>query len=175
MIRSVTRIPPTTNAVQPAIFFDRDGVLNVDHGYVCSSERLEWIPGAFDAVKLAHQSGYLAVVITNQSGIDRGYFTDAEFREFTFDFLAEFQNVGSPLDGLFYCPSLNDERRRKPAPGMIIEAATVLDIDLSTSLFIGDKLSDMEAAAAAGVPGALFDGGNLREFLEAHLQALVVN
>ena len=159
--------------MQRAIFFDRDGVLNVDHGYVCTSDRLEWMPGAFEAVALARRSGYLTVVITNQSGIARGYFTEADFRDFTAEFLSAFDEAGNPLDGLFYCPSLEDERRRKPAPGMIHEAAAVLDIDLSASLFVGDKISDMQAAAAAGVPGALFQGGNLQEFLGLQLRSLV--
>ena len=159
--------------MRSAVFFDRDGVLNVDHGYVNSSDRLEWMPGAFEAVALAQRNGYLAVVITNQSGIDRGYFTDAEFRKFTAEYLAAFSEAGSPLDGIFYCPLLEDERRRKPAPGMIFEAAAVLNIDLASSIFVGDKPSDMQAAAAAGVPGVHFGGGNLSEFLEAQLCRLV--
>lgn len=149
----------------PAIFFDRDGVLNVDHGYVCSTDRLDWTLGAFDAVRLAHHLGYLTVVITNQSGIGRGFFSEADFRSFTADFLATFADAGCALDGLFYCPDLDDSRRRKPAPGMIFDAAQILDIDLANSLFIGDKPSDMQAALAAGVPCALFVGGNLNEFL----------
>ena len=158
----------------PAIFFDRDGVLNADHGYVASRDRLEWVPGAFDAVRLAQRLGYLTVVITNQSGIARGFFSEAQFRTFTAEYLLEFTAAGCALDGLFYCPDLHETRRRKPAPGMLFEAANVLNIDLQNSLFVGDKESDMEAATSAGVTGVLFSGGNLEQFLRLKLPAVTV-
>jgi D-glycero-D-manno-heptose 1,7-bisphosphate phosphatase len=151
--------------VKPSVFFDRDGVLNVDHGYVATKDRLEWMPGCFEAVRQAQEAGYLAVVITNQSGIARGYFTLAEFRTFTADFLAAFEAAGCPLDGLFFCPDVEPSSRRKPSPGMIFEAARVLQIDLHRSIFVGDKESDMEAAAAAEVRGELFRGQKLDQFL----------
>lgn len=151
--------------MKPAVFFDRDGVLNVDHGYVATTDRLEWVPGCFDAVRRIQAAGFLAVVITNQSGIARGYFSLPEFREFTVAFMSEFERNDCPLDGLFFCPDVEPSARRKPAPGMLFEAERVLQIDLERSIFIGDKESDMEAAAAAGVRGELFYGGNLDQFM----------
>lgn len=150
--------------MKPAVFLDRDGVLNVDHGYVATTDRLEWVAGCFDAVRRVQAAGFLAVVITNQSGIARGYFSLAQFQEFTGAFLAEFEKQGCPIDGLFFCPDAEPSQRRKPAPGMILEAQRVLNIDLNRSIFIGDKESDMEAAAAAGVRGEQFLGGDLDHF-----------
>ncbi|MCV2354051.1 D-glycero-beta-D-manno-heptose 1,7-bisphosphate 7-phosphatase [Paucibacter sp. B2R-40] len=143
-----------------AAFLDRDGVINIDHAYVGRWEDFEFVPGAIDAMRLLHQAGYALVVVTNQSGIARGKYSEAEFLRLS-ERMSEFllaQQV--PLAAVEYCPHLPDgqvpEYRRdcdcrKPAPGMILRAARRLQLDLDASVLFGDKPSDIEAAQAAGL------------------------
>jgi len=144
----------------PALFLDRDGVINVDHGYVVTHDRFEFVDGIFDLARAAVDQGYRVAVITNQSGIARGYFSEAEFLAFSGWMVGEFRARGADLAGVFHCPyhSAGPVERyarescwRKPAPGMILEAARRLDLDLARSVFVGDQPTDMQAAAAAGV------------------------
>lgn len=143
-----------------ALFLDRDGVINVDHGYVHQPERTEWIPGIFELARAAQVAGYLPVVVTNQAGIARGFYTEAQFLDYTRWLHAEFARRGAPLFGTYYCPhhptaGLGNYRRecgcRKPAAGMILRAGEDLSLDLGASLLLGDKESDMEAASVAGL------------------------
>lgn len=143
-----------------ALFLDRDGVINVDHGYVCSPARTEFIDGIFDLAAAANRSGYVTVVATNQAGIARGYYTEADFRTYMEWMRGEFGKHGARLDAVYYCPhhpevGVGDYRRvcdcRKPAPGMLLDAQRDLGIDLGASLLIGDKPSDLDAGRAAGV------------------------
>lgn len=160
---------------RPAVFFDRDGVLNVDHGYVSDPSQLEFIDGAPEAVEYLNRLGFLVVVITNQSGIARGMYSEADYRAFMAHMEAELALRGAHFDGVYFCPHLPDAtvpelaldcECRKPKPGMLLAAIRDLDIDPARSVMIGDKVSDIEAATAAGVRGERYQGGNLLEFVQ---------
>lgn len=153
---------------RPALFLDRDGVINVDHGYVHMPENFQFIEGIFDLVALANRAGYLVVVVTNQAGIGRGYYSEAQFHELTRWMMCRFAEHGGKIDGVYFCPyhpehGIGRYRRksefRKPAPGMLLQAQSELGIDLQQSILIGDKLSDMAAGRSAGVGTLLHFGG----------------
>ena len=157
--------------MQPAAFLDRDGVLNIDHGYVCRIEDVEWVPGAAEATRALHEAGYLVIVVTNQSGIARGMFSEAEYLAFSDAYRGAFPGH---LDAVYYCPHhphageapyLKDCDCRKPNSGMLEQAIREWPISRDGSFMIGDKDSDVEAARRTGIPGYLFAGGDLREFL----------
>ena len=146
-----------------ALFLDRDGVINVNHGYVCTPERTDFIEGIFELTREAKAKGYLIVVVTNQAGIARGYYSEQQFMEYMDWMKARFEQKGSGLDAIYYCPhhptaGSGIYRRlcdcRKPAPGLLLCAERDYDIELSLSILIGDKSSDIEAAKAAGVGSA---------------------
>jgi len=152
-----------------AAFVDRDGVLNEDHGYVFRIEDFRWLPGATGALRRLQDAGYALVVITNQSGIARGYYTPADFERLSAHMRDELAAHGVRLDAIEYCPHLADAsvaayRRacdcRKPAPGMILRAAQALDIDLAASVLFGDKPGDIAAGRAAGVGSCWLIGDN---------------
>lgn len=147
-----------------ALFLDRDGIVNVNHGYVHSPEGTDWLPGIFELCTAAQEAGYLLVVVTNQAGIARGYYDEAQFREYTLWMHAQFQARGITIAATYYCPhhpesGLGEYRCpcqcRKPAAGMLLAAASDLAIDLSASILVGDSVSDIDAAASAGVPLAV--------------------
>ena len=163
---------------RPAVFFDRDGVLNVDDGYVVTPDPSKIMPGAFEAVRLANREGYAVVIVTNQSGVARGYFAESDVRAYLRWMEAQFRGAGAVIDAAYYCPHLpegavepyrRDCDGRKPKPGMILRAMAEFDIDPSRSVLIGDSSTDLMAAEAAGVSSALFRGGDLAEFLQALL------
>lgn len=133
-----------------ALFLDRDGVINVDSGYVYRISDFQPIEGIFDLCRNARSRGYLLIVVTNQSGIERGYFSEEDFRNLTDYMCALFIKNGAPLDDVFHCPYLNHEDR-KPNPGMFLKAAEKYKIDMAASLAVGDKARDIEAAQRAGV------------------------
>ncbi|CCQ09496.1 D-glycero-D-manno-heptose 1,7-bisphosphate phosphatase [Pseudoalteromonas luteoviolacea B = ATCC 29581] len=144
-----------------AIFLDRDGVINVDHAYVHTPEAFQFINGVFSACKAFQDNGYKLVVVTNQSGIGRGYYNESQFQHLTEWMVAQFDEHGVTIAGVFFCPhhpknALGDYRKacdcRKPFPGMLLQAKAQLGLDLANSVMIGDKASDMEAAFAAGIP-----------------------
>lgn len=143
-----------------ALFLDRDGVINVDHGYVHSPSETDFVPGIFDLVRSGWKAGYVPVVITNQAGIARGLYDEATFLDYTRWVHAQFDSQGTPIVATFFCPHHPthgagryrvDCKCRKPQPGMLIAAADALHLDCSGSLMIGDKESDIIAARAAGV------------------------
>jgi D-glycero-D-manno-heptose 1,7-bisphosphate phosphatase len=157
-----------------AVFLDRDGVLNVDRGYVFKPEDFEWMAGAVEALRRINDAGYLAVLVTNQSGIARQYYTEVDFAALTAWMTRELMAKGARLDAVYHCPHHVDGSDaalaiacecRKPKPGMLLRAIADLNIDAGQSLLIGDNLRDMEAAQAAGVSGYLFEGGNLDAFV----------
>ena len=160
---------------RPGVIFDRDGVLNVDHGYVGEVERLEWTPGARRAVRRLNEAGVATAVVTNQSGVARGYFDLAAVERVHEAMRADLAVDGAWLDAIYVCPFLPeaavaeyahpDHPDRKPNPGMILKALADLHLDPARTVMIGDKPSDLEAARRAGVPGALFSGGDLDVFI----------
>jgi len=159
---------------RPALFLDRDGVLNIDHGYVGTRERFEWMPGALDAIRLAAQSGWHVFVVTNQSGVARGFYDEAAVRALL-DWMAEQARLaGGTIDDARYCPYHEDAaveayRRahhwRKPLPGMLLDLLRAWELDPARCLMIGDQPSDLAAGKAAGVAAHRFPGGNLVDFL----------
>jgi D-glycero-D-manno-heptose 1,7-bisphosphate phosphatase len=152
-----------------AAFLDRDGVINVDHGYTYRIDDFEFVDGTLAAAARLHAMGFALVVVTNQSGIGRGLYTVADFDMLTDWMRAQFAAAGAPLAGVYWCPhhpvdAVGAYRRdcdcRKPAPGMLLAAMRDLDLDPARSVLFGDKRSDLEAAAAAGVPERVLLGTN---------------
>ncbi|MGR3807479.1 D-glycero-beta-D-manno-heptose 1,7-bisphosphate 7-phosphatase [Pasteurella testudinis] len=145
--------------MKKAIFLDRDGTINIDHGYVHQIDQFEFIEGSIEALLELKQRGYLLVLVTNQSGIARGYFSEDQFLQLTEWFDWSLADRGVDFDGIYYCPHLPDgigEYRqdcdcRKPKAGMLLQAAAELGIDLNRSFMVGDKIEDIMAGKAAGV------------------------
>ncbi|MFB5173507.1 D-glycero-beta-D-manno-heptose 1,7-bisphosphate 7-phosphatase [Erwinia amylovora] len=144
----------------PAIFLDRDGTINVDHGYVFEIDNFEFIDGVIDAMRELKQMGFALVLVTNQSGIARGMFSEEQFMQLTewMDWSLADRDVD--LDGIYFCPhhpeAVVEALRqscdcRKPQPGMLLTAQQELHIDMSASYMVGDKIEDMQAALAAGI------------------------
>ncbi|WP_224316201.1 cbb3-type cytochrome oxidase assembly protein CcoS [Campylobacter canadensis] len=134
-----------------ALFLDRDGVINVDFSYVY--ERLEFVDGIFDLCKYFYDKAYLIIVITNQSGIGRGYFTKEQMQEFHLRIQNEFKKHNIEIKEFFVCPHTPDDNCecRKPKPKMILDAIKKYDIDENNCVFVGDKISDVQAAFAANI------------------------
>jgi D-glycero-D-manno-heptose 1,7-bisphosphate phosphatase len=163
--------------LRPALFLDRDGVLNVDHGYVHRWEDFQWIPGAKEVIGAFNRAGWLVFVVTNQSGIGRGYYTEEDMLALHEQMVADLKAAGGHVDAIYYAPqhpeaALDKYRHpdppdRKPNPGMLLKALAEWPVDPDRSIMVGDKPADLEAALRAGVRGFLFEGGNLAQFLEA--------
>ena len=146
--------------VSRAVFLDRDGVINVDNGHVGRIADFILLPGVIEALKQLQDSGFKLVIVTNQSGIARGYYSEADFLDLTGQMLAQFGKFGITIDKTYYCPHhpdfSNEEEAqlcgcRKPEPGMINQACSELALDPDRSFLIGDKESDILAGKAAGV------------------------
>jgi D-glycero-D-manno-heptose 1,7-bisphosphate phosphatase len=159
-------------SIRPAAFLDRDGVINVDHGYVHTIDRVTWVEGAIAAIKLLNDLGYLVFVVTNQSGIARGRYNEAAVEALHRWMAGQMAVAGARVDAFYFCPhhpeAVREDLRlvcdcRKPAPGMLLRAIAEWPVDRSESFLIGDRDTDVEAAQAAGIAGHLFDGGNLLE------------
>lgn len=158
-----------------AVFFDRDGVLNVDVAYLYKIEDLRWIEGAREAVAYLTQLGYKIFIVTNQSGIARGYYTVEQMNELHAYMQREITAAGGKIEKIYYCPHHPEGSVpeytgvcdcRKPKPGMLLQALAEYDIDKEQSFLVGDGKRDVEAAEAAGVKGYLFTGGNLLDFVK---------
>jgi D-glycero-D-manno-heptose 1,7-bisphosphate phosphatase len=157
------------------LFLDRDGVLNEDQGYVHRWEDFRWIAGAKEAVAAFNRAGWLVIVVTNQSGVGRGYYTEADMHALHARMGEALAAVGGHIDAFYHAPDHPDAKLetyrhpdppdRKPNPGMILRALAEWPIDREASILVGDKPSDLEAALRAGIRGVLFEGGDLKQFL----------
>lgn len=155
---------------RPAVFFDRDGVINIDHGYVHRPDHFEWVDNAPAAVKWLNDRGYYVFIVTNQAGVARGYYDEAAINALHRWMGEELRRHGAHIDDIRYCPYLPEgsvpayarfSDWRKPGPGMLLDLMKLWPVDPAGSFLVGDKTSDLEAAAAAGLPGHLFTGGDL--------------
>jgi len=139
-----------------ALFIDRDGVINTDKVHVAEIERFDFTAGIFDLCRKYADAGYRIIVITNQAGIAKGYYTEHDFLELTSWMIAEFKQHNIEIARVYHCPHHPDFTGkcncRKPEPGMILTAAEELNFDISNSVLIGDKESDLEAGRRAGIP-----------------------
>jgi D-glycero-D-manno-heptose 1,7-bisphosphate phosphatase len=147
--------------MRQGLFLDRDGVINYDHGYVHTIEKFAIRPGILEIIRAAYIRGFVNVVVTNQAGIGRGYYTLDQFRMLDSHMHAWFAEQGAPIAKTFFCPyhplygqgHLRQRSfHRKPAAGMLVEACNEFNINPQLSLMIGDKESDRQAAEAVGVP-----------------------
>lgn len=160
--------PAGGRKLRPAAFLDRDGVLNVDYGYVHRPEQLEWIAGAPESVRILNEAGYYVIVITNQSGVARGFFDEASVRSFHAHMQKGLAARGAHIDAFYYCPHHPEGivktfamacSCRKPRTGLLEQAAREWPIDRSASFLVGDKDHDMAAAAAFNIRGVRFEPG----------------
>lgn len=151
-----------------ALFLDRDGVINIDKGYVHKIDDFDFVPGIFEFCRKAVEQGYQLIVVTNQSGIGRGYYTEQDFHALTQWMLDAFAGEGAPIQKVFYCPHhpaagqgdyLQDCECRKPKPGMLNQAIDEFGLTAQQCLMLGDNQSDIAAAQAAGVRGIKVKSG----------------
>jgi D,D-heptose 1,7-bisphosphate phosphatase len=182
LARAQTELPHALN--RPALFLDRDGTINIDHGWVGTTDRFEFIPGAIEAVRAATEAGWHVFVVTNQSGIARGLYTEAEMHALHAWMADTLRRHGGTIDDVRHCPfhpqAVLPEWRgaspdRKPQPGMILDLLRAWRLNPADCILVGDQPTDMQAAAAAGMPGHLFQttgpaGGNLEAFVRPLLQ-----
>jgi len=158
-----------------AVFLDRDGTINEEVGYLDSLDKFKIIPCAYEAIRLINESGMKVVVISNQAGVARGLFTE-DFVKITHEhLLVTLRQKKAHIDNFYYCPHHPTEgiklyrqncNCRKPAPGMLLQAAQDLNIDLTKSYLVGDRFRDMEAAKKVGVKGVLVKTGYGQELLQ---------
>lgn len=163
---------------RPAVFFDRDGTLNEDRGYTYRVEDLRWMPGAREAVALANARGYFVFVVTNQSGVARGYYSEEAIVGFHQAMQDALKAAGARIDAFEWCPHHVDGtvpryrvacRRRKPETGMLDDLIAAWPVDVGHSLMIGDSDADMVSARAAGIRGVRYSGGSLLDLLASEL------
>ncbi len=153
-----------------ALFLDRDGVINQDLKYVHEQKNFHFIPGIFDVARHAFKQDYKIIIITNQAGIGRGYYTESDFHRLTKWMCEKFLEAGAPITHVYFSPYhptegigeyLKDDYSRKPHPEMILRAKTDYAIDPGSSVLIGNSLGDIEAGEAAGVGKNLFFSKNI--------------
>lgn len=158
------------------VLLDRDGVLNEDSGYLYKKEDLRWVPGALEALAYIKEQGIKVAVVTNQSGVARGYYSEDDVKKLHRYMAEEIKKAGGEISGFYYCPhhpqgKISEYSKvcdcRKPAPGMVIQALKDFDVSPEEALMIGDSIRDVEAAENAHVRGELFEGNlNLLDFIK---------
>ena len=162
-----------------AVFFDRDGTLNVEVHFLHRVEDFAWTEDAVEAVRYCNASGYLAIVVSNQSGVARGYFPEEDVRALHRWMNEDLARRGAHLDAFYYCPHYEQGsvaryaqkcNCRKPATGMIDRACSEYGIDRRGSIMVGDKASDMECAKNAGLRGIRYDGGSLLRLVQQAIE-----
>lgn len=147
---------------RPALFLDRDGVINIDHGHVAFVKDFELIPGIFELCRAAQNQGYALIIATNQGGIARGLYTEENYQNLMAHLDGLMKAEGIHFTGFYHCPHHPEHGEkidcmdRKPHPGMLLRAAREHNLDISKSLMVGDKQADMQAAKSAGVPTRVF-------------------
>ena len=161
--------------MKKTVFFDRDGVLNVERNYLYKIEEFQWQTDAVAAIKLLQAQDYRIIVVTNQSGVARGYYNEADVSKLHNYMQAQLALQQTRIDAFYYCPHLPDASRaeyaqecdcRNPGPGMILKAMQEHEVLKEQSFLIGDKESDLQAAQAAGIRGYLYQQGSLLEFVK---------
>lgn len=177
--RAQTEVP--AHVRRPAVFLDRDGVLNRDDGYISSAERFIWTDGVFDAIRLLNHSGYYVFLVTNQAGVARGYYTNNDVRQLHAWMQGQLRELGCRIDDIRWCPhhpegSVREFSHRcdcrKPAAGMLLDLMECWPIEAQRSFLVGDKNADIEAAHAASISGFLYSGGNLCSFIRGCIKTL---
>ena len=171
-----------TKTKSRALFLDRDGVINVNHGFVHVINNFDFIDGVFDLARIALANNFKIVVITNQSGIGRGFYTEQQFHQLTSWMCAQFINEAAPIEKVYFSPYhpskgvgkyKKDDFSRKPHPGMILQAKAELCLDLNDSILIGDKASDIQAGIAAGIGlNIIFGEERLPESVDQHCPSI---
>lgn len=171
--------PRPVQTPRGAAFLDRDGVLNVDTGFAHRPEQIQWVEGVFAAVKRLNGLGLFVFVVTNQSGVGRGLYTEDHVTTLHAWMAEAFQAQGARIDDFSYCPHHPEAEAaayrtaclcRKPGPGMLLDLMAKWPVHIGTSFLIGDRETDLAAAQAAGVSGHLFKGGNLDAFVSQILK-----
>lgn len=169
---------------QKAIFFDRDGTINVEKGYLYKTEEFEFIEGAVEALRMAQNAGYKLIIITNQSGIARGYYTEEEFLELNKWMMETLAGKGVRIERVYYCPHYPhakikeysiDCNCRKPKRGLYMQAISDFDLDISACYVIGDKIRDCSICEKGGCKGFLIAENEKDDVIEAVKAGKVCN
>lgn len=162
-----------------AVFFDRDGTLNVDTHYLHLAEDFIWTPEARQAIKYCNDKGYKVIIITNQSGVARGYYPESDITDVHVWMNQKLAAIGAHLDAIYFCPHYKEGKVlryvrececRKPSPKMVLDAAQDFSINLAESYFVGDSEKDMICAQRAGVKGLHYTGGSLLKLVQENIE-----